>query len=73
MHESILIGGREGAIAVKATILVEKVNIATLSREINTPSGRRESLGEQKLTPLGQDVRSAAISDSGTTQGVRSA
>ena len=39
---SLLIGRKEGAIAVKATILVAKVNIATLNRE----SGRRESLGE---------------------------
>ena len=72
-HESLLIGRREGAIAVKATIPAAKVNIATLSREINTPSGGRESLGEQKLTPLGQHVWSAASSDSGITQGVRSA
>ena len=48
--------GREGAIAIKATIPAAKVNIARLSREINTPGGRRESLAEQELTPLGQDV-----------------
>lgn len=41
-HESLLIGRKEGVIAVKATIQAAKVNIATLSRE----SGRRESLGE---------------------------
>ena len=49
------------------TIPAAKVNIAMLSREINMPSGRRESLGEQKLTPLGQDVWSATRSDSGIT------
>ena len=56
MRKSLLIGRREGTVAVKATIPVAKVNIATLSREVNTPSGRCESLGEQKLTPLGKDV-----------------
>ena len=72
-HESLLIGRREGAIAVKTTIPAAKVNIVTLSREINMPSGGRESLGEQKLTPLGQHVWSTARSDLGITQGVRSA
>ena len=33
MHESLLIGRREGAIAVKATIPAAKVNIAMLSRD----------------------------------------
>ena len=48
--------GREGSIAIKATIRAAKVNIARLRKEINTPGGRRESLAEQELTPLGQDV-----------------
>ena len=72
-HESFLISRREGAITVRATIPAAKVNIAMLSRAINTPSGRHESLGEQKLTSLGQDVWSAARSDSEITQRVSSA
>lgn len=50
---SPLTAGREGAIAVKVIIPAAKVIIATLSRDA---IGMHESLGEQKLTPPGQDI-----------------